>query len=190
MRQFFAVLVLAALYGCATKPRVTDVSGDQTVIDGIPFRVSADHLVRIYRWSEETDKYELVSQTNQRLADQRRLYALSFTGDTFATRSLHVVENADNTLSKMGLAAQDSTPAALDAVSAAVTNRRTAESAKQAAIVSHAGAVLSADKAVRDAQQDLDELPSTTSAATRALHEQILVSAVQAAAAVRAAGGK
>lgn len=51
-----------------------------------------------------------------------------------------------------------------------------------------AGFTLTVDKAVRNTQKDEDDLPSTTSAETRASYEQVLSSAKQAAA--RAAAGK
>lgn len=190
MRHFLLALAAIAVSGCSTRPIVTDVSGEQKIINGVPFRLTADHVVRIYRLSDDTDEYQLVSQTNQRLADLRRLYAISFQGDTFATRSLHLVENADNTLSKMELSATDNAASTLDAVSNALTNRQTADAAKKASDLTNAKAILDADKAVRDAQKDLDGLPSTASDETRALYEQILTSAKQAAAAARSVAAK
>jgi hypothetical protein len=190
MRVLLLTLLLA-LSACSTKPVVTDVSGpDVKTIPGIPFRLTADQTVSIYRLEDDKDEYKLVSETNQRLADQRRLYAISIKGDTFATRSLHVVLNGDNTLSKVELSSSDTSGAVVDSLTGALAAKTTADNAKKAAGLTNANAILAADKAVADAQAALDALPATTTAETRALYEQILASAKQAAAAARAAGGK
>jgi hypothetical protein len=190
MRVLLFTLLLA-LGACSTKPIVTDVSGPNVkTFPGIPFRLTADQTVSIYRLEDDKDEYKLVSQTNQRLVDPRRLYAISIRGDTFATRSLHVVLNGDNTLNKVELSSSDNSGAVVDSPTSALTAKTTADNAKTAAGLTNANAVLAADKAVADAQAALDGLTATTSAETRALYAQILASAKQAAAAARAAGGK
>ncbi|RZL04171.1 MAG: hypothetical protein EOP36_01680 [Rubrivivax sp.] len=187
-----AGLLVAMLSGCSTKPMVHDITASlnksaNAEIQGIPFRVYTDHQVSIYVLSDEEDTYEKVSKSTQRLADMNRLFALNYSGGPFATNQLKVVENSDNTLKSMGLTSTDTSDKTIDAITSAVNGQTSAQAAKKANALTAAKAVVDADKAVRDAQKDLDALPSTASAETRALYERILESAKQQATAARAA---
>jgi len=191
-RNAYTSIVLAALTwlaGCSTKPVVTEISPDASAPPGIPFRISTDHEVRVYRLKDDDDGYTLVAQSKQRLADTGRLFAINYAGMTFATNSLKVVQNGDNTLRMVTVTSTDSTPGTIDSLTSAVNSVRAAEVAQKTAAVNAAKAVVDADKAVRDAQKDLDALPSTTSPETRALYEKLLESAKQQAAVARAAAG-
>lgn len=184
-----ALLSLAWLAACSTKPVVTEVALDTKAPAGIPFRLSTDHEVRVYRLKDDDDAYTLVAQSKQRLADTSRLFAINYEGMTFATNSLKVVQNGDNTLKVVTVTSTDNTPGTIDSLTSAVSSVRAAEAAQKTAAVNAAKAVADADKAVRDAQKDLDALPSTTSPETRALYEKLLESAKQQAAVARAAAG-
>lgn len=180
---------LACVAGCSTKPVVTEIPLNTKTPPGIPFRLMTDHEVRVYRLKDDDDGYTLVAQSKQRLADTGRLFAVNYEGMTFATNSLKVVQNADNTLKLVTVTSTDNTPGTIDSLSSAVSSVRAAEVAQRTAAVNAAKAVVDADKAVRDAQKDLDALASTTSPETRALYEKLLESAKQQAAVARAAAG-
>lgn len=185
-----AILAVMMLMGCSTRTVVTDISGpDVTDIRGIPFRVSVDQKLTIYRLKDDTDDYEEVSVSQHRLADQSRLYAINFSGGVFASRSLKVSQNPDNTLKTMALTTTDQTSAIIEALSGAASGLTGADTSKRTAALNSAKAIVEADKAVRDAQKDLDALPAATSAETRAIYERILESAKQQGAAARTAAG-
>jgi len=145
--------------------------------------------VRVYRLKDDDDSYTLVAVSKQRLADTSRLFAVNYQGMTFATNSLKVVQNSDNTLKSVQVTSTDNTPGTIDSLTGAVSSARAADVAQKAAALAAAKGVVDADKAVRDAQKELDALPSTTSAETRALYEKLLESAKQQAAVARAAAG-
>jgi hypothetical protein len=184
------MMALALLAGCSAKPVVTDITSSQSAtLKGIPFRLSTDHEVLVYRLKDDEDEYTLVASSRQRLADTTRLYAMNYKGSTFATNSLKVVQNADNTLKSVQVTSTDSTPGTIDSLTSAVGSVKAAETAQKAAALAAAKAVVEADKAVRDAQKELDALASTTAPETRALYEKLLESAKQQAAVARAAAG-
>lgn len=190
VRAVSAAALFPVLSGCSTKPAVYDISNTLTAttevkVEGYPFRVTADHQVTIFVLSDESDKYTKVAASKQRLADQNRLFAMNYSGGPFATNTLKVVHNSDATLKSMSLTSSDTSDKTIDAITSAVTGNAT----KKTAAVASAKAVVEADKAVRDAQKELDELPSTASAERRALQERILESAKEQAAAARAAAG-
>ena len=116
----FAILVLGSFFGltgCSTKPVVTDITGSTaTSLAGIPFRLSTDHEVRVYRLKDDDDSYALVAVSKQRLADTSRLFAMNYQGMTFATNSLKVVQNGDNTLKSVQVTSTDSTPGTIDSL--------------------------------------------------------------------------
>lgn len=183
-------LALPCLFGCSTKPVVYDItstlnSTSSTKIEGVPFRIHTDHRVTIFGLSDDSDKYTKLAQSTQRLADMNRLFAINYSGGPFATNMLKVVQNSDNTLKSMALASTDTSDKTIDAITSAVTGN----AAKKTAAVTSAKAVVEGDKAVRDAQKELDALPNTASTDTRALYERILESAKEQAAAARAAAG-
>jgi hypothetical protein len=142
-------------------------------VAGIPFRLTTDQRVMIFQLDNDTDKYELMSASVQSLADLSHLYAVNFSGAPFATKGLKVSQYPDNTLKLVQLTSATTAPAAIDGV----TGIFAAEAARSSTAVTNAKAVVEADKAVRDAQKDLDALPAGTSGETRALYEAILASA-------------
>lgn len=188
-RVLITLAALTWLSGCSTKPVVTEIALDNRNPPGIPFRLTTDQEVRVYRLEDDEDKYDEVARSRQRMADTSRLFAINYRGMPFATSSLKVIQYADNTVKTMGVTSTDNTPGTLDSLTGAVSSVRAAELAKKTAALNAAKAVVDADKAVRDAQKDLDSLPSTTSAETRASYEKLLESAKQQAAAARAAAG-
>lgn len=189
MSRTMIAILLIALAGCSTRTVVHDVPAGQADIKGIPFRVSVEQDLMVYRLKDDADEYELVSVTRKQFVDMSRLYSINFKGDTFASRSLKVGHYPDNTLKSMQLVSTDATPATIEAVSGAISGVNTAEATRKTTALTNAKAVVDADKAVRDAQKDLDALPPGTSEETRGIYQRILDSAKQQAAAARAAAG-
>lgn len=186
MRKMLLVSALLGLSGCAARTVVTDISAAKATVAGVPFRLSVDQKVMIYQLNNKTDEYELMSSTVQRLADPSRLYAVNFSGGPFATKGLKVSQYPDNTLKLVQMNSTNNAPAAIDAVTSVLS----AEATRNSAAVANAKAVVDADKAVRDAQKELDALPVGTSAETRALYEMILASAKQQALTARKAASQ
>lgn len=191
MKNTLLIAVLIALSGCSAKPlvrEITELSGDK--VAGIPFRIAADHVVEIWQLKDDEDDYTIVAVAQQRMADSSRLFSMNYEGGPFGSRFLKVVQNADNTLKSVQITSTDTTSQTLDSLSSTLTGFTTADAAKKTAALAGAKSMVEADKAVRDAQKDLDALPATTSAETRAIYERILDSAKQQAAAARASVGQ
>jgi vacuolar-type H+-ATPase subunit H len=190
--QTALALVLVAVFGlvgCSTKPAIFEIALNTAAPAGVPFRMTTDKEVLVYRLNDEANTYTLVAKGQQRLADTTKLFVINYEGMVFASNSLKVSQNPDNTMKSMQVTSVDSTASTIDAASSAISSFRNAETAQKNAAVTAAKAVADADKAVRDAQKDLDGLPSSTSAETRALYEKLLESAKQQAAMARAAAG-
>jgi hypothetical protein len=170
------VLVVSA---CSSAPRVTNVSevGKGKDIAGIPFRIKTEQTVRIWRLQDD-DTYKEVSVSRQVVPDYARLYAIDVRSDLFASPTLKVTHNPDNTLKLMKVASTNNTSGGIDAINSAVAGVVKAQNDKAAAKLSGSGAIATAEKAVRDAQAALDGLdPTKTTAETRATYERYVESA-------------
>lgn len=189
MRSPFLIPMLGLLVaGCASKPVVTNISASTGVLAGVPFRIKTEQVVHVFKRNEKGE-YDEVSRAQDVFADFSRLYALDVHSGPFASPSLTVAQNPDNTLKSAQIAGTDQTAATLDAATSAVTGVTKLQNDADAARLTSAQAVLTADKAVRDAQDALSNLPSTASTATRSIYEQTLQSAREAAQIARVNAG-
>ena len=175
-----AIVMLAlVLAACSTKPVVTDITGaeDKMSIPGVPFRVKQQYVTHIYKLDEDKDAYSEVSRSLQLFPNLEKLYTISFQGDLFATRSIQVGENSDNTLKSIQVTSTNNTSALLDAVNSGFSGVTKAEADKKALQLTNDKAALDAIKAVKDAQKDLDSLSATASADTVYAYQQAVIAA-------------
>jgi len=185
------LLAVALACGCSSAPRVTDVSNweDKKVIEGFPFRVRVPQSVQVFKLSADGTSYEEVSATRDLLADRHKLYAIDAVSLPFSSPALKVTHAPDNTLKVVKLTTTNSADKGLEAINTAVSSVTKAQSDKAAAALTGNSAIATAEKAVRDAQKDLDSLVAGTPDSTRAAYQAYLDSAKrQANAAYRAAG--
>ena len=203
-KSILLILVGLAAAGCSTNLIVKDVSPSANVpvgtLDGIPFRIPVDQKVTVYLLKDDLttgDSYVEVASTIQPIADQGRLFSVGMKGKAFATATLHAIEAQDNTLTKVELTTTNNTSAVTDSVTGALAanttnaaSKATAATTAKTTALTNANAILTADKAVLDAQSAIDALPSDTPPETLAYYQQILASAKAAAAAARAVVGQ
>ena len=179
-------LAATLLCGCTASPVVTLIAvneeaplkGERTVIPGVPFRVQADQTMRIYNWNAEKGEYVEVASSRQFMADYSRLYAIDVRGSTFASPSLHITENPDNTLKLMNVTSTASAAAA-NAVGTAISGVAKAQTDRASGILNAQTAVATAQKNLRDALNSLAGLPSNTSAEVRASFQATVTTAQQ-----------
>lgn len=104
-------LVVICLVGCSAAPVITPIaigptppvsSAKDGTFAGVPFRVQSEQVVRVYAWDLDKKKYTLVASYKQVGADRSRLYVLDVAGSDFASPSLHIAQNSDNTLKLVG----------------------------------------------------------------------------------------
>jgi hypothetical protein len=155
-KRAMTCLSLLLLAGCSATPKVTPIAVDGNMPDpklpipGVPFRVQADQVVRMYRWNVDKNVYEEVAATRAVAADLSRLYAIDVVGSSFASPSLHITENSDNTLKLMNVTSTAS-GAAASAVGTAVTGVAKAQSDRAGAQLTASAAVATAQKNWKDA---------------------------------------
>jgi len=179
-------LLVTLLCGCAAKPVITPVAlqskspfNEKTnELTGIPFRVPTDQVVRIFRWDFVNRKYKEVSSSRQTMADYSRLYVIDVRGSSFASPSLHISENPDNTLKSMNVTSTASAAAA-SALGTAVAGIAKAQTDKSNAALTANTAVATAQKNLRDAMNSLATLPAATSPEVRASYQATVTTAQQ-----------
>jgi hypothetical protein len=163
------------------------------VIPGIPFRVPAEQVVRIFKWNPEKEIYEEQAATRQVSVDYTRLYAINVSGEAFASPALHITENPDNTLQLMNVTSSADASAA-NAVGTAASGVLTAKTTQANNVLTAQTNVATAQKALRDAVDSLAGLASDATAAQKAAYQATVNSAQQqlnsACAAAAALGSK
>ena len=81
-KRVITCLALLVLAGCSATPKITPIAVDGNMPDpkvpipGVPFRLQADQLIRIYRWNIDKNVYEEVVATRAVAVDLSRLYAI------------------------------------------------------------------------------------------------------------------
>jgi hypothetical protein len=167
-----ALTVAICLIGCSAAPVVTPVaispkpplaaSKDGTLA-GVPFRIQSEQIVRVYAWDLDKKEYKVVASYKQIGADLSRLYVLDVAGSDFASPSLHITQNADNTLKLVGVTSNASGSTA-NSVGTALSGIAKAQSDKATAQLTSDTAVATAQKNLRDALDAYSKLPTTASA--------------------------
>lgn len=198
---------LLAVTACSATPAITVIAVDKEqpdlgskrssdsaqVIPGVPFRVPADQMVRIFKWNAEKEIYEEQAATHRVSVDYTRLYAINVSGDTFASPALHITENPDNTLQLMNVTSSADASAA-NALGTAVSGALTAKTTQANNVLTAQTNVAAAQMALRDAVDALAGLASDASAAQKAAYQATVDSAQQqlnaACAAAAAVGSK
>ena len=194
MYRTITLIVFAAfLVACSATPVVTSSPGDAEFLAGIPMRIKREHVVRLYEYDPTDDQYKLTSQGHQMLADQTRLYAVDIDSKAFSSPTLHIAQNADNTIKLIQTATTQNATTAIDAVSgtatsissASATALSTQNTITAACQVSNT-AVISADQALAAARAAYDGLPQTASQELKNAYLGVIESAKRAADYARA----
>ncbi len=188
-----AIIIAWLLAGCSATPMVTAVAPGETSLKGIPMRVKREHIVRLFEFDPVKDTYSEVSTSRQVLADQSRLYAVNINAEFFSSPTLHIGQNADNTLKILQAASVQTGTTAIDAASTTATSiagaRTTAVTTQNtitAACQVSNTAVITADQAVATARASYDQLPATASQELRDAYLSVIESAKRAADYARA----
>lgn len=149
-QSVLSALVCAVLAGCSAAPAVIEVSPSAATAEfpGVPLRIKAEQSVAVWKLMDN-GRYEQVSVSKQTLADYKRLYAIDVTSYPFASPSLHIAANPDNTLKSMQVTGTNQSAGAVDALSGTVAGISKAQSDKTAARVAGAKAAQEADKIVK-----------------------------------------
>jgi len=169
------------LGGCASTPVATSVSHSAATLPGLPFRIRTPQVARVFvRQYDGT--YREVSRAAGMLTDFDRVYALDVHSGPFASPSLTLQMNPDNTMKSVQVAGTDQTPAAIDAATSTATGVQTLDKARATDKLTRAQAVVTANTAVVAAQAALNALPSTASPETRKIYQDAVDAAKQAAA--------
>lgn len=167
-----------ALVGCSSAPSVTNVSEvtGSSAIAGIPFRIKTEQTVHLWKLQDD-GSYAEVSVTRVVVPDYSRLFAIDVRSAMFASPTLKVTHNPDNTLKTVRIASTNNASGGVDAINSAVGGLVKAQTEKSAAKLVASTTIATAEKSVRDAQFALDSLPPTSTAETRATYERYVESA-------------
>jgi|SRR5882672_9854575 len=188
-----ACTTCAGLCACAATPVVSrPANNDQ--LAGVPLRLKRDQIVRVFHYDLENDKYVEVSSSHAMLAEQSQLYAVDVHTQLFASPSLHVAENPDNTLKSVQVTSSQNASGAIDAATTVVngiTTARTANTTAAAAAVTAKNtknstcqaanaAAVSADQDLAAARAAYDQLAADATQELRDAYLQVIKSAQQA----------
>ncbi len=184
-----SILFGACLGGCASTPVATSVVGHPAVLPGLPFRIRTLQAARVFV-RDYQGNYQEVSRAAGMLTDFARTYALDVRSGPFASPSLTLQMNADNTLKSVQVSGTDETPGAIDAATTAATGIQALDKASATDKLARAQAVLTANNAVVSAEAALNALSPTTSPETRQVYQDSVDAAKRAAAIAREQAGQ
>ena len=192
-RTTTTIVFIAFLAACSATPVVTSAPEEAESLAGIPMRIKRDHIVWLYEYDPATDEYKLSSLGHQMLADQTRIYAVDIKSAAFSSPTLHIAQNADNTIKSIQTATTQNAATGVDAVSGTATSiaaaRATAVSTQNtitAACQVSNTAVISADQALAAARVSYDGLPEGASQELKSAYLNVIESAKRAADYARA----
>jgi hypothetical protein len=193
MRTLLFAVTCASLVACSATAVVSRPGAGGTLV-GVPVRVKRDQIVRVFRYDPEQDTYVEVSSSHQMLADQSQLYAVDVHTQVFASPSLHVAENPDNTLKSVQVTSSQNTSGAIDAATTVVSGMTTArttnataaatavtaQNAKNTTCQTANAAAVTADQALATARSGYDQLAADATQELRDSYLQVIKSAQQA----------
>ena len=175
MRTLLTLLILS-LFGCSTDVVVAPYTAKQDgAINGIPFRVMAAHIVRVYKMNPTSGRYEQVHVKSVNLPMSDQLYTLNYKASIFANPQFEVTFNTDNSIKMLNVEGDGSFDKAISAAglqAVAASNAATdfenmKRAAKQSRLASEGNLALSESTLLTNqlsflkAQSALSDLPGS-----------------------------
>lgn len=196
IRRSLALGAAIAVYGCSAKVKIAELPlqpSDGAKIDGLPFRVSEQYSVELYK--KTADGYQLIQQTQMVLPNQKKLYVLRHKGGPLSDSSTKFKLNENGTLQSVALTSESRVDEQLSALATGLDNANAAiaaaDAADAAAQKKDADAVSGAEdaqlayiksvNAVHLAEAELAGLAADATAAERAKKEGTVKEAKMAA---------